>query len=191
MIEPDVNNLVQFRFVFRGVRATRRLVFRVGRHWLKYGTAPEWVTVEPVAWWEGAPVDPEEIRAYLNAAGRDTFGCPGVVRYYARPDLVMCDFDHEAPVTLLRISEVLHAWGMKARAIEYHRTRRGWHVAMVVDKPMVPASMVALQAILGSDLGREAFNLQRVLSGMADNNPRWNLLFERKLSQPERVDLTP
>lgn len=42
------------------------------------------------------------------------------------------------------------------------RTERGWHVKVRITRRASPASIVALQAILGSDPRRELFNLKRV-----------------------------
>jgi len=45
-----------------------------------------------------------------------------------------------------------------------YRTRRGWHVEIQARIMLEPEVMVALQAILGSDYRREAFNLFRVMA---------------------------
>lgn len=45
-----------------------------------------------------------------------------------------------------------------------YRTRRGYHVELLSRLALEPVAMVALQAILGSDYRREAFNLFRALA---------------------------
>ncbi|MCP4902934.1 MAG: hypothetical protein GY906_38720 [bacterium] len=63
-------------------------------------------------------------------------------------------------------------------------SRHGWHVRIELNRGVSAMRAVALQAILGSDPKREAFNLARVsdwpqLSPLA--RLRWNVLFSRKV----------
>lgn len=47
---------------------------------------------------------------------------------------------------------------------------------------MLPAEIVALQAVLGSDRRRETLNLMRVMSEFGpEGNKRWNILYRSKL----------
>ena len=61
---------------------------------------------------------------------------------------------------------------------------KGWHIIMQLDpEPTSPFEVVALQAILGSDVNREACNLHRarVLPGVPKWAHRmWNVLYTRK-----------
>lgn len=60
---------------------------------------------------------------------------------------------------------------------------RGVHLRITLDRaPMSPFEVVALQAILGSDPVREAYNLVRVRAMMKKGLPafwcdRWNVLY--------------
>lgn len=70
--------------------------------------------------------------------------------------------------------------------IEYRRSRRGWHVIVPIDTPLLPAEQVALQAILGSDSRRELLNAMRVIAMRRKGarrfwRARWNLLYAHKL----------
>lgn len=170
--------LVQCRYEFRGLKPTRELVRGALRQFVRSGTTPANITIQPVCWSGHEPV---RIRECIRSAGASTSDCPGVVRYYARPELVLMDFDNQEPVTIPEIREVMVRLGLKILAIEYQKTRRGWHVVLLLEQKLKPAETVALQAILGSDRQREAFNLARVLGGKADESFRWNLLFDYKL----------
>lgn len=68
-----------------------------------------------------------------------------------------------------------------------YRTKRGWHVELYSNLYLKPAESVALQAILGSDFKREAFNLFRahrlsLAPAFWRALPRWNILHARKLT---------
>lgn len=67
-----------------------------------------------------------------------------------------------------------------------HRTARGWHVEVYGTLKLDAGQMVALQAVLGSDFRREAFNLYRVTR--LPDAPKfwrrlgnWNVLHAQKL----------
>jgi hypothetical protein len=79
-----------------------------------------------------------------------------------------------------RLSWVFSALGYGVEAVRYDKTRRGWHVLIFVRRKLAPRTVVALQAILGSDYRRETFNLLRVLS-LAKRpmfwRERWNVLY--------------
>lgn len=171
--------LVQCQYIFRGVQPTRELVRRTLRQWLRSGTTPDNVTLNPVCW-NGH--DAKRIRRCVRSAGGATTDCPGVVEYYHRPDLILTDFDNDKPVTLPRICEIMGELRLKVRAAEYKKTRRGWHVVLFLARDLQPLETVAVQAILGSDPKRETFNLARVMGGRAKDSIRWNLLFDYKLS---------
>lgn len=115
------------------------------------------------------------------AASTGYVGRAGLVKCYARPDWTMCDFDSakapslESVWRLAKMIDVFPLW------IRLDRTRRGWHLIIQWNRRFRPIEIVAIQAVLGSDLKRETFNLARVFSGKARNR-RWNLLFERKLT---------
>lgn len=67
--------------------------------------------------------------------------------------------------------------------VSYYRTRRGWHVEVRVRRRVHPWRIVAVQAVLGSDYRREAFNLRRTARWRdlpAVARARWNVLFSNK-----------
>lgn len=79
--------------------------------------------------------------------------------------------------------KILARLSIRVLVVNVTSTRKGYHVRMTVDSPKIPAkasycSLVAIQAILGSDPLREANNLVRVWNGRQD----WNKLFREKKS---------
>jgi hypothetical protein len=96
------------------------------------------------------------------------------------------DFDRPRPPTLKMIWTVLRAMNLRPGAIEYRRSRRGWHVVVPVNASLLPAEQVALQAVMGSDSRRELLNAMRVLSIRRRGarpfwRARWNLLYAHKI----------
>lgn len=65
------------------------------------------------------------------------------------------------PKLVGRVGFLARLWRLTVRAISWQRTRRGWHCEIVVSQAVAPVVQVAMQAILGSDPAREAFNLVR------------------------------
>ena len=97
--------------------------------------------------------------------------------------LLYLDVDGELPRGIeARITARCRFWRWPLEAIRLDRTRRGWHVIIAVRKRLNAVTIVAAQAILGSDPNREMFNLDR-----ARKLPRvpkewrsqWNVLYER------------
>ena len=94
--------------------------------------------------------------------------------------LLYLDIDGRLPATMHeRLTRTLRLWRWPVEAIRYDRTKRGWHVIIAVRKRLCALTMVAAQAILGSDPKREAFNLIRVrqlrVSGRRAHP--WNVLY--------------
>lgn len=88
---------------------------------------------------------------------------------------------------LIGIITSLRLCGLRARSIQYQRTRKGWHVIIFgkLRRRLSPAEIVALQFCLGSDRRRETLNLMRVLKldGKSDwEAKRWNLMFSEKIT---------
>jgi hypothetical protein len=134
------------------------------------------VTVSAVDWDGGEPKDWLSRNEYVS-------GHAGVVARYAQQNQTFCDYDTVRHVgTIENIFRVARCLGIKPQWIEYRRTNRGWHVVVQWNRKFKPSETVMLQAILGSDPIREMFNATRVLSGKANDSKRWNLLFERKVS---------
>lgn len=70
----------------------------------------------------------------------------------------------------------------------YHRTRRGWHIALSIREALCPVERVAVEAILGDDPQRAALNFMRAMQIGKMNgrdsefwNQRWNILYAKKL----------
>lgn len=99
--------------------------------------------------------------------------------------ILKLDTDRSRPAPLWRLWWVLRLMGLRASWVEYARTKRGWHTVVAIPGPwLLPYEVVALQAVMGSDRNREAFNLARarlVQAGIAPRSWRYNVLFERKL----------
>lgn len=77
--------------------------------------------------------------------------------------LLYLDIDGSVPKNLIeRVTMCCRLWRWPIEAVRFDRTRRGWHVVVGINKRVAATSMVAAQAILGSDPMREAFNLARV-----------------------------
>lgn len=99
---------------------------------------------------------------------------------------LMLDYDTKRCPKLATFYAKAHIIGFKIQYIQFERSRRGWHITIVLNRDLDPAVRVALQALMGSDNNRETLNLMRVI-GMIDNPPnkfwqkRWNLFYERKL----------
>jgi len=103
--------------------------------------------------------------------------------------LLYLDFDGKLPNGLVdRIVWMCKLWQWPIVAVRFDRTRRGWHVVVGIRKRVVPALIVAAQAVLGSDYKREAYNIMRVQS-LATLSPywraRWNVLYSMH-AKPER-----
>lgn len=137
------------------------------------------VKLEPIYWGR----DELDTRA---AAAAGWIGKAGLVKCYARPNRTMCDYDEPAPAAdLYHVYRLARMLGIRPVLVRYDRTAHGWHLIVEWSRTFRPAEIVAIQAILGSDSKRELFNMARVLSGKA-RSPRWNLLFERKLTKGGR-----
>lgn len=99
--------------------------------------------------------------------------------------------DYDTPVfpaaaVAQRLRVVAGLLGLRLVRVQRSRTRRGWHVVAMVDGPrLTPVTVVAMQAVCGSDWRRESFNLLRALQ-LPRVSPfwreRWNVLYSRKLT---------
>lgn len=73
---------------------------------------------------------------------------------------------------------------LRAVAFVCRRTARGWHVKIAVSRRLNALSVVALQALLGSDPKREVFNLLRARAlrrAPPEWRSRYSVLFRSKL----------
>lgn len=108
----------------------------------------------------------------------------GIMKEWSDPAVIMCDYDTPTAPGFLEFTKVFHTLGITPISVRYDRTKRGWHVVIVLPRDLHKCATVALQAILGSDPRRETLNLMRALSTNMDRfaSQRWNVLFESKLS---------
>jgi hypothetical protein len=79
--------------------------------------------------------------------------------------------------------------------LKRHRTKRGYHVELLAHIRLTSSRMVALQAILGSDYRREAFNLFRAQAlpfapAFWGRLPHWNVLHRGALQCQEQSSKT-
>ncbi len=164
---------------YRLLRPTAATIRQMEQVWLQTGRTPPGVTIRGTVW--GERLSQKDARKRLLESGAEIGGCPGLVRYEAQPNVTMADYDTpEGLPPLTEVWAVAGQLGLRPVAIEDHKTARGWHRTVFWDRKFSPAETVCLQLLMGSDRSREVCNLRRILSGDADGNPRWNLLFERK-----------
>lgn len=73
-------------------------------------------------------------------------------------------------------------WGLTVRSWWCRRTRRGWHVGVQVKEKIPPLCAVAMQAALGDDRARVAYNIMKVTRGprAAVQSGLWNVLYTDK-----------
>lgn len=110
----------------------------------------------------------------------------GRVTVYWSPGLVLCDYDGP-PIRLPRLAVLVRLMALRPLWVRYERTRRGWHVVLRVRERLRLTETVSVQAILGSDPYREAFDFARART--APNSwwaARANLLFGEKLRWRKR-----
>jgi hypothetical protein len=161
---------LQYRFKVRPSRA----LLELARAAFVEGRQIENVEVTPIAW--TGTID--QLKTALRA--KSCFvGNAGVVKQYANPYLTMCDFDGTWRPSLSRIMRLGQMCQMLPVYIREDKTRHGWHMLIEWNRKLAAIEQVAIQAVLGSDLQRETYNLARVMSGKRSD--RWNLLFEHKL----------
>ena len=82
--------------------------------------------------------------------------------------------------TMAWIVQCCRIWDWQLEAVRFDKTRRGWHVIIAVAVDLEPALVVLGQAIMGSDLKREAFNTMRLMQLYAQPafwRDRFNVLY--------------
>ena len=151
--------IAQLHYRFRG-RPTLAAVQAARAEFFKTGKAPRGVSMQ-LRVWKGDP-------ARASKSG----GLPGVVSEYASPCLTMCDYDQDRPPDLGPVWRLARRIDARPVLIRCDRTRRGWHLLVWWNRKFSPLAILAIQAILGSDPGREAFNLSRLLAGAGRSGAR-------------------
>jgi len=104
-----------------------------------------------------------------------------------QPGWVLCDYDRpRQPPAIGRLTALCRLMALHPVAVRYSKTRRGWHVVIRVRERLTLIQSVTVQAILGSDPFREAFNFARART---EPGPYWasraNILFEQKVEVPD------
>lgn len=88
---------------------------------------------------------------------------------------MLVDWDHARPPRLIEVYRLLRFMGLRARWLRLDRTHHGWH--MIIDAgPLPKGAILCVQAILGDDPRRGAFNFRRARQGVYLNQ-----LYEVKL----------
>jgi hypothetical protein len=169
-------SLYQLRYTGRGPIPSASELRAIREKWLRTGATPRGIEITPIAW----NVRVSSIRSALAAIEYPNIGRAGVVKATADPFWTYCDYDTREAPRLGRFWSFSKITGLRPRVIRYDRTRRGWHVLICWSRALDAAEQVAIQAALGSDYRRETYNLARVLGGKS-SDPRWNILFERKI----------
>jgi hypothetical protein len=173
----------QFRVTPRARRAwgyplTGQQMRDLKSEYLFTGKSPQGIRIHLTVWGEDLTQEQARTRL-LNRRG----GCRGgVVDRYGDAYTTLHDYDGREPPTVDEIRHIAGILRVKVEALEYSASRRGSHLAITWGAKWEPWQIVVIQAILGSDPKREAYNLLRLMSG-ADvaKNWRWNFLFSRKL----------
>lgn len=107
--------------------------------------------------------------------------------------LLYLDFDHAVPRTLAGQlgAWVAPLWRRRVLWRRYDRTRHGWHVVIALSGTITPLECVAMQAVLGSDPRREAYNVVRARAVARGDVPafwrtRWNVLYRQHWTRKRR-----
>jgi len=121
----------------------------------------------------------------LNSTSK-SFRKFGRIKEYAHPRRTLIDIDGGRKLlseTMYRIPRVARVVHIKPQWIRVDRTQHGWHVVIHWNRSLNNWSILALQAILGSDWRREAMNWDRLQAERKDrfSLKRWNILYEEKL----------
>lgn len=129
---------------------------------------------------------PERFRLLAWGKGKRSGDAPlqlgrmGRVKRYASADVSLCDIDTVRAPRLEKVFRLAHVLGVGVRWVRLDRSHSGrWHLLVCWRARFSKLELIAIQAILGSDYKREAFNLYRVRSGVRSR--RWNFLFDEKL----------
>lgn len=95
-----------------------------------------------------------------------------------------CDFDSRSlPADwFLRVQALARHQRWRVSSIMLRKSRHGWHVVVACANRLTPVTVIAAQAILGSDWKREVFNLYRAerlgnLPATWRTSKRWNALY--------------
>jgi hypothetical protein len=90
------------------------------------------------------------------------------------------------------IFATLHICGIVARWIRYDRTRRGWHIIIMLGIRLEWGETVALQLLCGDDRRRGNLNLMRAIAMRVYGaskfwKARWNIAYAEKLETGQAI----
>jgi hypothetical protein len=103
----------------------------------------------------------------------------GIVKRRGAARTLLCDFDQQRRPPLGPLCATLKLLGVVPTGVAYERSTSGhWHVEIRTAFALTSGEQVATQMALGSDMGRERYNLARIICGARRDD--WNLLFARK-----------
>lgn len=128
-------------------------------------------------------------KAHFGNLSHFRLGNIGIIDEIHTENMVFIDIDRNNIQWLNLMSRIRTFRGLlNPEYFMLQRTRKGWHIIIVFDRELLPPEIIALQAILGSDLKREALNMTRWLGVRSKYNKlpkfwqnRWNLLFKEKI----------
>lgn len=169
--------LFQLRYSGRGPVPNARQLSAIREHYLATGLTPRNIEIRAICW----NATTKNTRKAIGKIARPWTGNPGLIARTHETGWTYCDFDAHTAPQLFRFWVFARVLNLHPYLIEYRRTRRGWHVAIAWDQTLSDIETVCAQSILGSDHGREMFNLARVRGGLTADNKNWNILFERKI----------
>lgn len=115
------------------------------------------------------------------------------MRLTAKQALVKLDVDHRRAPDLWRLTRMADRAGYRIVWLSQARSPsgRGWHLVLSLSpRPRSAMEVVALQAVLGGDLWREAMQLQRArMFGRAPRFMRdaWNVLYQPDSRRARRM----
>lgn len=82
------------------------------------------------------------------------------------------------------LRNLMNLHNVKKVKYDYFKTRRGFHIYIHFPLNLEPKDVLLMQIFLGSDIKREFFNYQRIISGEIYN---WNVLFKKKFIGGKKV----
>lgn len=109
--------------------------------------------------------------------------------------LIKLDIDGKKPPTLWELWRKCQRAGLRIKWLSQTRSPsgKGWHLVLsVLPRPATPMEVVALQAVLGGDLWREAMQVSRARA--FPKCPRfmrdaWNVLYQADPRRARRMRL--
>lgn len=123
----------------------------------------------------------------ISVISRLRFRPWGILKEVGRNDTIYIDVDFKTLPSMREVWRIIRFVGLQPKWVRYDRTRRGWHIVIrQLRKDLSSSEIVALQIMLGSDRGRELFNLARVIANRREGASRWqrkrsNILFLTKV----------